>query len=148
MTPLMMDNSEAVASWVAYKFDATFALVLGTIGRLDQNGVLIGAAVLHNYTRHEVELTYFGKGTMSLDMCKAIAWMAFERGRVLRLSITVPRKKKRLLRAVSKIGWRYEGTRRRYFGPAKTLDGLVYSFLRDEAGKFLRGYDEQRAKAA
>lgn len=145
---LMLDNQQAVSEWVALKLGTRFGYILGTVGYLDKEGTLIGAAVLHDHTKYDVELTYFGKGTLSLDMCKAIAWLSFMRGNVLRVSICVPRKKKRLRVGFEKIGWKYEGIKHQYFGPSKNCDGIMYWFSRDDAKKFLRGKDVKRSESS
>ncbi len=145
---IMLDNQQAVSEWVGLKLGTRFSNLLGTVGYLDKEGTLIGAAVLHDHTKYDVELTYFGKGTLSLDMCKAIAWLSFIRGNVLRVSICVPRKKKRLRIGFEKIGWKYEGIKHRYFGPSKNCDGIMYWFSKDDATKFLRGKDGKRSESA
>ena len=148
MSKLMFGNTEIVSGWAASKFDARFSNILATVGALDKDGTLIGAAVLHDHTRYDVELSYYGAGTLSLDMCKAIAWLVFEFGKLQRVSICVARRNKKLTRALPRIGWVYEGCKRRQFGPFKGDDGLVWGILRKEAGKFLRGKDGQISKAA
>ena len=149
MKQYMFDNSESVALWVAKQMNVNFTEVLGTIGILDGEGVLIGGAVLHNYTRYDVELSYFGKGTLDFAITKAIGWIAFVKGGVERLTLCVPRKRKRLLRALPKIGFHHEGIQRRKFGPNKSDDGILFGMLREEAAKYhVREENVQGTKVA
>lgn len=139
---LMFDNQESVANWIASKADAKFSNILGTIGVLSDEGLLVGAAVLHDWTRNDVELSYFGKGTLTLGICRAIGWIAFVRGGVQRLTLFIPRRKKRLLRAMSKLGFKHEGIKRRSFGPHKGDDAIMFGMLKSETGKYLEKWNE------
>ncbi len=144
MNRLLFDHDKAVAEWVSKKLDCEIHKVLAAIGVLDKEGVLVGGAVLHDHTRYDVELTYFGLNTFTPTMVRAIAYTVFVYARLNRVSLTIARKKKRLRKVVGKFGFSYEGIRRRYYGLGQGNDGIQYGMLKDEC-RFLKRFEEQRA---
>ena len=149
MTKLLFDHDKTVSEWCGKKLGCTFYNLVCAIGTMDKDGVLNGAAVLHDHTAHDMELSAYCEGSFSYDLCRAIAYVAFIHKKVQRITIVVPREKKNLLRRVKKFGWVYEGTKRKYYGPFKRHDGIIFGMLANEASRFMRGFgDEQRSNAA
>jgi RimJ/RimL family protein N-acetyltransferase len=147
MNRLLFDHDKEVSDWVGRKFDADLVKVLAAVGVLAKDGTLIGGAVLHDHTRYSVELSHYGVGTFSPDLVKAITYIVFIHAKLLRLSLTIPRKKKRLRKTVCKFGFSYEGIRRKFYGKNQGDDGIQYGMLKEEAARFLKRF-EQKAEAA
>lgn len=143
---LLFGHDAAVIHWAAQKLGSCFYGCLGGIGVLDKEGNLSGAAVLHDWTATNVELSYYGD--FSSDMAKAIAWKAFDVNGVLRVSANVPRRKKRILRAMPKLGFICEGVKRCYYGPYKADDAVMFGMLKENAERYLRRKENVQTKAA
>lgn len=144
MNRLLFDHDKEVSLWVGKKLDVEFHKVLAAIGVLAKDGTLIGGAVLHDHTRYDVELTYFGLNTFTPTMVKAIAYTIFVYHKLTRVSLTIARKKKRLRKVIGKFGFSYEGIRRRYYGLGQGNDGIQYGMLKEEC-RFLKRFEEQKA---
>lgn len=144
---LLFNHDKTVADWCATKANTQFNSLLCAIGYLDDDGNLIGAAVFHDAGKYDVELSFYGHGTLTLDMCKAIAWVAFIKYRMERVSIHVSRSNKRLLTMLPKLGWTHEGIRRHFFGPYKRDDAIMFGMLRAEASRYIKRFEDEKTAA-
>jgi len=143
---ILFGYDQTVADWAAQKLDCAFPSLLCAIGYLDKNGKLEGALVMHNWSKHDCELTFYGK--LTLGMAKACAFIGFVSSNLERLTVRIPRDKKHNLKAIVKYGFHCEGTQRRLYGPYKRHDAILFGLLRSEAGRLLRGVEHGRSKAA
>lgn len=121
-------------------------ILLGCIGVLDDYDELAGVAALHNWTKHDIEVTYYGPGYLSIGLVRFIARAVVDAG-CERCTLRVPRRNKRVLRALPKLGFTHEGIQRRLCGPLKADDGILFGMLRSEASRFLRGYTPEALAA-
>lgn len=110
--------------WAAHNLGVDFHAVHAVFAVHDPDGELVGAAILHNRTKYNVELTYYGPGTMTMGILREIARSALEAG-MLRITVQCHASRKRMARNLSRIGLKFEGRRRDYYGPGK--DGLMYA---------------------
>ncbi|MBX2989446.1 MAG: GNAT family N-acetyltransferase [Bdellovibrionaceae bacterium] len=140
---LLFGRDAEVSAWAALKLNSNFLGFTIGIG-LVENGELVGAAILHNWSHNDIELSIVGR--MSKQLLIAAAWIAFSR--VGRITVRVPRRKKRILKAAVKYGFRLEGTIRRLYGPFKRDDGIVFGLLKEEASRFIKGLENVSTKSA
>lgn len=151
MRLLVGEKHETVISkWCGKQLGCEFGRVLHSIGIIPTGGgALQGAAVLHDLTEHDVELSMYGPRTLSMDLCRLIGFYCFVERNLQRLTVVIPRHNKRLRLKVMKLGFIAEGTKRRYYGPYRRHDGIMFGMLRSEAVKFLKGFDYgKRAESA
>lgn len=139
---LVFGCDQPVSEWASKKLDCDFQRVLAAIGVINEQGVLIGAAVLHHWSRFDVELSVIGK--MTPKLLRSVAWVAYSN--VERITLRIERRNKRVLRAAVKYGFKLEGTVRRLYGPYKSGDAIMFGMLRKEASRFLvnEGQDVSR----
>lgn len=140
---LLFGRDREVADWASAQLNSNFLGFVLAIGVV-RDGKLIGAAVLHNYSYNDIELSV--AGVMTKELLVAAAWLAFSR--VGRVTVRVPRKKKRVMKAAVKYGFRLEGTVRRLYGPFKRDDGIIFGLLKSEAARYIKGLENVCAKSA
>lgn len=143
-------HKKVIADWCAMKLGCHFGSIYHAIGVIPTGGgELLGAAVLHDLTAHDVELSMYGPKTLTADLCRLIGYYCFLDRNLQRLTIVIPRHKSKLRLKVMKLGFKYEGIKRRLYGPFKRHDGVMFGMLRSEAGMFLKGFDHgQRSQSA
>lgn len=112
--------------WAAHHLGVDFYGVHAVFSVNDPEGQIVGAAVLHNRTKYSVDLSYYGPGTMTMGLLRAVAASALDAG-FLRVTVQCPASRKRLKRFYSRMGLKFEGKRSDYYGPGK--DGVVYAAL-------------------
>lgn len=144
---ILTGHDAEVAAWVAGHLDADLYRIHSAIGviedREDATSELIGGAVLHNWSKYDIEMSYFGPMTFSPNMGRAIAEAALAAG-VQRMTIRIRRSARRLGAHLMAAGWRYEGIQRRLYGPEKADDAILYGMLAGE-GFLLWPVPQERA---
>lgn len=115
-----------------------------TIGVLDESGALLGAGMLHNWRKYDIELTWYGERTMSRRVVQEIAKAVGEAG-CHRMTIRVPRGHRKTLVSLPRLGFKYEGTQRRLYGPRKSDDAILFGILLSEGQRFLPALEIQKA---
>lgn len=131
---ILTGHDAEVLAWVAARLPVQFVAVLAAIGVIDGDADqwdLVGGAVLHNWSKYDIEMSYFGPMSFSPPMGRAIAEAALAAG-VERMTIRIPRRSKRLDRFLRSQGWHWEGIQRRLYGPTKADDAIMYGMLRGE----------------
>lgn len=115
MKGLLLGSDEIVAEW-AYKLYNLYPLPVNkALGILDGTK-LIGACLFQNYNGVNIELSYYGPRTLTLGIVRFIATTALTDFNVARLTVVTSQRNKRLVRSCLKIGFKVEGTQRRFYG--------------------------------
>ncbi len=138
---LVTGHDRTIASWAETKFpELNFSTMHSAFGVADpRDGTLVGAALFSDYyPGGNVELTYYGPGTLSRAVLNAISYHAFVILNASRVTCKTRRVNKDVARLLSKAGFKFECVQRNYFGPEADDDAIVYSFPVSSAAKWLR----------
>jgi RimJ/RimL family protein N-acetyltransferase len=114
------------------------------VGIIDTDkGKIVGAAIFQNYTGTNVNLSYYGKNTLSAGIVRSLAKMAVEMG-VARGTLITSKRNRRLIRSLLKLGFKVEGTQRCFYGYEDTArnTGVRLVMFRDDLKK-LGGVPEE-----
>lgn len=90
-----------------------------------ENGQMVAAAFFHAHNGPDVEISYYGPRTMTLDVVRGLAKIAVEHlgvSRVTARAAATP-DHKRIRKGFTKIGFEYEGTRKCGYG---NKDAIMY----------------------
>ncbi len=131
---IIVGHDAEVLAWVAARLPTDLHRVLAAIGVVDgePGGMeLVGGAVLHNWSRYDIELSVYGPMAFSPPLGRAIAEAALAAG-VERMTIRIARRNSRLGRFLTAQGWHWEGIQRRLYGPTKADDAIMYGMLAGE----------------
>ena len=141
---LLVGDDARVAAWTYATFNLFPMPVVKALGIVGQEGSLIGGILFQNYNGVNVNLSYYGPGTVSSGIVKAVCRICVAELHVARLTVIVPKKNKRLLRSVQRFGWRLEGVQRRFYGHRDCTrnTGVRFVMFREHLNK-LAGYKDQ-----
>lgn len=135
---LLYGHDKVVADWVSKKWGKSLNWSFAH-GIIDQEGLLRGGILYHNYNGHNIEITYYGPGTFTVGIYREIAkFLINALPGFTHLTITVPRHNRRLIRSLIRLRIRHEGTLRHYYGPHNRDDAIVFGITKDEGKRFLR----------
>jgi len=126
---VMIDQHDLVVPYVSDATGHQYTRVCGSIGIVSDSGRLMGGILLTDYTGHGVDMTIAGRGCLNSDVWFIVGECVFGKLGCERLSITTARSNKMVRRLAPKVGFRYEGIARRYYG---TEDGIVFSMIRTD----------------
>lgn len=112
---LLFDSDQAVANWhfavygeKRYSYDRCLGIL--------RDGVLCGCVLFHNWNGANVEVSYYGKGTMTPGVIKCIAQFIISTFNPSRLTAHVPKRSKHYIKGLQRLGFRVEGASRCYYG--------------------------------
>jgi len=108
------------------------------LGLADDAGTLVGGIMFSGYNGSDVEVHFYGPGTLTRRIVRLIFMLAAKHFNVNR--VTIRTRKDHMARGVQKLGAIYEGTCRRLYGPSDddVHAGRQYAFLRETIDRLAR----------
>jgi RimJ/RimL family protein N-acetyltransferase len=100
-------------------------------------GEIGGAIVYTNYTGANIEVTVYVPALYKRGLIRAALAYPFRQLQVLRLSARTRRDNKAVCSILPRMGFVYEGTMKRYFGPARSDDAIMYRLDCETASKWI-----------
>jgi RimJ/RimL family protein N-acetyltransferase len=113
---LLFDCDAEVAAWTAKTYRLRAYKYEKAIGLLTPTGTLVGGVFLHDFNGYDVEISYFGQNTLSLWLYRCILRYVILTFDPARLTAIVSKRNRRLVRGMLKLGWKFEGVQRCYYG--------------------------------
>lgn len=134
---LLFGHDKIVADWASRKFGKPLRNWYFAVGIVDKTGMLIGAASFHGYNGSDIEVCYYGPGSVSAEAVKGLMRFAFDQLKVNRITARVPRQNRVVLQGLPAFGFKMEGVMRHFYGPFKRWDAIVFGLLEKDARKFI-----------
>lgn len=127
---LLLGHDDVVADWAAERLPLVMLNPHRALGVIDPAGVLRGALVLEQATESTVEVIVVSEErAITPGIAKAFFRLVFGAG-IWRLQARTGKGNKSVKRALPKMGFRFEGVARDYWGPG--TDALLYSMTADQ----------------
>jgi len=135
---LLLDADALVAGWAFQTHNKVPIHVDRALGIIDNN-VIVGAALFSSYNGVNADLSYYGKGTVTVGIIRALVRIGLYELRLSRCTAIVPKRPSYLLKKLPKLGFRYEGVQRRYYGPTDSARhvGCRFVLFREDMEKLL-----------
>jgi hypothetical protein len=112
---LLLDADEQVASYLFKSHVSPVMKYDRAIGLVD-SGNLHGGILLQSWNGTNIELSYYGRGTLTAGIVRCLARILLSTFNPGRVTVTVCRKHRRLIKALGKLGFVFEGTQRCFYG--------------------------------
>jgi len=137
-TSFVIGKDLEVASWAFRTFNFHPTQFCMAVGIAHPERGLIAACLFHAWNGPDVELSYYGPDTLTLEIVKGIAKIATEQLGVSRITARTSRSNKTMTRGIRKIGFAFEGIRHCGYGDQDAvMYGLYGKNLAKLAGKAL-----------
>lgn len=134
-----MGHDEAVIAWVSTQTAMRFRPPYVAFGNVDADGRMLGAVVWTDFYRGgNIEVTVVGH-RWGRDFIRECFRYAFVTNNCSRITARTRRSNTAARRLLPKLGFSFEFTQKRFFGPERADDGLVFVMFREQAGKWLHG---------
>jgi len=138
MKNLILGRDVEIASWAFKTFGFHPTQYCMAVGIATPEEGLVAACMFHAHNGPDVELSYYGPNTLTLDLVKKIAKVAVEVLGVSRITARTSRSNKTMTRGIKKIGFEYEGIRKCGYGSQDAvMYGLYGKNLAKLAGKVM-----------
>ncbi len=115
-TGLLYGCDEQIAHFVFSTYCLTHMKFDRALGVIDNNGKLVGGVLFQHWNGPNVEISYYGKGTMTLGVIRCLAQFGIEVFSPARCTVNTSKRNKRFIRALLKLGFKVEGVARCYYG--------------------------------
>src|SRR6185437_4125038 len=116
MKNLILGRDVEIAAWAFKTFGFHPTQYCMAVGIATPEDGLVAACLFHAHNGPDVELSYYGPNTLTLDLVKKIAKVAVEVLGVSRITARTSRSNKTMTRGIKKIGFEYEGIRKCGYG--------------------------------
>lgn len=134
---LLFAEDELVASWAAQHLGVRFIPPFTCLGVVDDDGVLVGAIVFNGFNGFNIEATVYGPACAKRGILRAVLNYTFKQLGCLRLTCRTKLRNKHISRQLTRLGFKYEGTLKNYFGPDRGDSAVVYALFPQNAAKWL-----------
>lgn len=133
MIRLRFGEDKTVAEWVSNLTKGKPFSDPFTAFGVEKNGKIIGGFVFTDYTQDSIEMSAAGYGVVSRGCMAAVVSYVFDQLGCSRLQAHTRASNRTVRRILPNLGFRYEGTVRRFYG---TENGLIYSLTIDDLPAF------------
>jgi len=136
---IIAGNDEAVAQWVGAQMGVRFQEPYTAFGFSNSDGIIDGAVVFNDYyPGGNIEVTYFGPHSFRKGSLQFMARFCFDKLEATRVTAKTRRSNVIMRKILPKGGFVFEGTQKRYFGPTKADDALLFVMHREHAERWLK----------
>ena len=142
---LLFGHDKTVADFASRQTGAPLRAWHHAVGIIDPSGLLVGAASWHDMNGSNVEICFYGPKCLRASLVHGLARFAFVSLGVTRVTARTPRKNKMIARHLPRLGFRFEGILRHYYGPTRGLDALIFGLLAEDAARLVGRLPLERA---
>lgn len=129
---ILFGHDAEVALWVGDRLNVAISPPFTALGVLDASGVLRGGAVFNDFTGANVEVTAYGPGAMQAGVLRAGFRYVFVQLGCERATARTRRGNRTMRALLPRMGFRWEGLARHFYGPNRSDDACLYGMLRSE----------------
>ncbi len=135
MKYLVCGNDALIQQWVLDTFGIICTKIDLAVAVIEDKAI-VAAAFFQAHNGPDVELSYYGPNTMTLDVVKGLAKIAVDHLGVSRVTARTAKSNKKAAHGFRKIGFVYEGVRHHGYGEQDAvMYGLFGAKLAKLAGK-------------
>lgn len=134
---LVFGDDERVGEFASRGLGLLIVPPFVSIGVVNQKGNLCGSVIYNHYNGPNVEITIFGPGAMKRGIIRACLSYPFHQLGVIRVSARTRRSNKAMCRMLPRLGFKFEGVMKNYFGPYRNDDAILYCLMRKDAAKWI-----------
>lgn len=98
------------------------------LGIVSEQG-LIGAVLFHNWNGYNVEVSYYGRGTLRAGILRTIARYLIYTFDPSRVTVVTAKRNKRLVRSLQRLGFKLEGSQHCYYGRGDCTRSTAIRFV-------------------
>lgn len=126
---LVFKEDEKVASFVSDRIGHVISPPFVAIGMTADGKRYCGGAVFNNWNGSNIEITVAMDKPVSRGVIRALHHYVFVQSKATRVTAHTRRSNKKAQRVLPRLGFKFEGIAKRYFGPERQDDAICYVLL-------------------
>lgn len=127
---LIVGQDQIIATFVGQGLGLTFNPPLTTLGWVQElpgeKWRLVGGAVFNDYNGSNIEISIYGPQALNRQSLREALGYVFLQLKCLRLTAKTRRGNAKLRRLLPRLGFKWEGEMKNYFGPKRADNALVF----------------------
>jgi len=127
-----------VADWAGERLGRPFHLPYIAFGFSKDGNGLDGAVVLNSWNRSNIDISFYGPGTMARSSIRFTWDYVFNQLGAHRMTARTARSNKRMQNLCRRLGFTFETVAKRYYGPSRDEDAIVLALFREQAEKWMK----------
>lgn len=137
---VIQGQDRAIAEWAGQRLGVVFQEPYCAFGFVGDDGELFAASVINDYyPGGNCEWTHYGPGLFSREMGAYLLNFVFNELTAARVTAKTRRGNVLVRKLLPRYGWEFEFVQKRYFGPTKDDDALVYVMWKERALRWIQG---------
>ncbi len=129
MNGVLFGHDEMVARWAFATHKIRPMQVCMAVGLMNPVGQPVGAVLFQNYNGNNVDLSYYGVNTLTLGIARTMAKIVLHQFNASRVTILTSKKNKSIIKFLPRLGCRFEGTARCFYGPEDNVRNTAMRFV-------------------
>lgn len=131
-------KDQIVAEFVSAGIGDHFSPPYVCIGFSKDGKTLCGGAIFNNWNGANIEVSIYGPGALTRRSIAVVCRYAFLQAGASRMSAKTRRSNKRMQALLPRLGFTFEGSQKRFFGPNREDDALLYALFPQAAEKWMK----------
>lgn len=117
-TGLLLDDDLLVGKYVQDNYGHTWPPLKfdRALGLMNKEGQLIGGVIFQNWNRSNVDVSYYGKNTLTPGILRCIGKYIISVFDPTRVTVITSKRNRRLMRGLQNLGFKLEGMQRCFYG--------------------------------
>lgn len=147
---LVFGHDMAIAEWVSLHLGQPIVRPFTAIGATRDGVSLCAGVVFNGWNGSNVDLTIYGPGCLTRGNLAAVFHYVFVQLKANRATAMTRRSNKIVQRMLPRLGFVFEGVAKRWFGPTKADDAMIFALFPAAAEKWMKvdGIDTTTSAAA
>lgn len=135
---LIRGHDAEIAEWASQQAGVKFTQPLAAFGVVDTGGTVRGAVIFNDfYHGGNVEVTYIGPHSMTRGVIVDVMDFAFRQLGATRMTCKTAFRNLVTRRMLPKLGFTFETSQKRYFGPKRGDSALFFVLYKEKAARWL-----------
>jgi hypothetical protein len=130
-------RDDEVARWAAFNLKQVISPPYVAIGFTRDGTHWHGAAVFNEWNFSNIEITIYGPGCLSPGSIGCAYRYVFNQIKANRLTARTRRSNSLMRRLLPRLGFTYETTLKRYYGPDRKDDAFLFALFPEQAVKWM-----------
>lgn len=104
-----------------FKYDRAFGIL--------RDEKLVGTILIHGFNGSNLELSYYGEGTMTAGVIRFLAKYGVKTFDPSRCTVITSKRNRRFIKSLQRLGFKLEGTQRCYYGKKDIIRNTGVRFV-------------------
>jgi hypothetical protein len=134
--PQTSEETARIAEWVGNRLGVIISPPYVAIGMTDDDRLYCGGVIFNSWNGANIEITVAMDRGPTRGVIRALQHYVFVQSKATRVTAHTKRSNKKVRKLLPRLGFKYEFTRERYYGPSRADDAFAFVLFPENVRKF------------